>query len=97
MTERHALELIGYGCLGSSRHRALATVGIDGAIARVIADRRMGNTSRGEFEFVGRDGSRLSIVKEEAAVGVSSPGIISALKGSVLRALAQPGGGLEFV
>jgi aspartate dehydrogenase len=76
---------------------ALATVGVDATVARVIADRRMNQRLRGEFSFIGRDGSLLTVSKEEPAVGVSSPGIISALKGSVLRALAKPAAGLDFV
>jgi len=76
---------------------ALATVGPDAAVARIVADRRQGNVLRGEFEFRGKDGSRLSIVKAEPAAGVSSPGMITSLKGSVLRALGQSLDALEFV
>jgi aspartate dehydrogenase len=76
---------------------ALATIGPDAAVARIVADRRQGNVLRGEFVFRGKDGSHLSIVKEEPAVGVSSPGMITALKGSVLRALGQSHDALEFV
>jgi len=76
---------------------ALATVGLDVARARIIADSAQGNVLRGEFEFTGKDGSRLSITKEEPAVGVSSPGMISSIKGSVLRALEEGSGGLCFV
>ncbi|MFT5132197.1 MAG: aspartate dehydrogenase [Gammaproteobacteria bacterium] len=76
---------------------ALATVGPDVALARMIADRRLDNVLRGEFEFKGKDGSRLSIIKEEPAVGVSSPGMITSILGSVLRALQQSSEGINFV
>jgi len=76
---------------------ALATVGLDNACARIIADRRLNNMLRGEFEFSGKDGSRLSIIKEEPAVGVSSPGMVTSILGSVLRALHQPSAGINFV
>ncbi len=76
---------------------ALATVGTDAARARFIADRRLNNVLRGEFEFKGKDGSRLSIIKEEPAVGVSSPGMITSILGSVLRALDLPSEGINFV
>ena len=76
---------------------ALATVGLDTARARIVADRRQGNVLRGEFEFIGKDGSRLSIAKEEPAVGVSSPGMVSSIKGSILRALEATSDGLCFV
>ena len=76
---------------------ALATVGVEKARAKIIADRRTNNMLRGEFEFKGKDGSRLSIVKEEPAVGVSSPGMISSIVGSVIRASQVSSGGIEFV
>ena len=76
---------------------ALASVGTDVAVARFIADRRLDNVLRGEFEFIGKDGSRLSIVKEEPAVGVSSPGMVTSVLGSVLRALDLPSEGINFV
>jgi len=76
---------------------ALATVGTDAARARFIADRRLNNVLRGEFEFKGKDGSSLSIIKEEPAVGVSSPGMITSILGSVLRALDLPSEGINFV
>jgi aspartate dehydrogenase len=76
---------------------ALATVGLDVAVARMIADRSLDNVLRGEFEFLGKDGSRLLIVKQEPAVGVSSPGMINSLKGSVLRALHASPEGMTFV
>ena len=76
---------------------ALATVGLDSARARIIADRRQGDVLRGEFEFTGEDGSTLTIVKQEPAVGVSSPGMVSSIKGSVLRAFKQTPAGLQFV
>jgi aspartate dehydrogenase len=76
---------------------ALATVGLDAAVARMIADRRLDNVLRGEFEFLGKDGSRLLVTKEEPAVGVSSPGMINSLKGSVLRALRPSPEGMTFV
>lgn len=76
---------------------ALATVGPDAAVARIVSDSRQGKVLRGEFEFRGKDGSRLSIAKEEPAVGVSSPGMITSLKGSVLRALGLSLDALEFV
>jgi aspartate dehydrogenase len=66
---------------------ALATVGLDATNTRMIADRRLGEMLRGEFELVGKDGSRLMIIKEEPAKGVSSTGMIVSIKGSVLRAL----------
>jgi aspartate dehydrogenase len=76
---------------------ALATVGLDAARARFVADRRLDNVVRGEFEFTGKDGSLLTITKEEPATGVSGSGMIWSLKGSVLRALEQSGEGLNFV
>jgi len=76
---------------------ALASVGPDRAKARMVADRRLDNVLRGEFEFRGRDGSLLSIVKEEPAAGVSSPGMITSIKGSVLRALQVSSGEINFV
>lgn len=75
---------------------ALASVGIDKAVARMIADKRA-TMLRGEFEFVGKDGSLLSISKAEPARGVSSPGMITSLKGSVLRALELENTELRFV
>jgi aspartate dehydrogenase len=66
---------------------ALATVGLDATRARMFADRRLGNVLRGEFEFVGVNGSRLTIVKEEPGVGVSGVGMVNSIRGSVLRAL----------
>lgn len=76
---------------------ALATVGLDTALGRIIADDRQGNVLRGEFEFIGKDGSRLSIIKEEPAVGVSSTGMVNSIKGSVIRALGVVTGDLKFV
>ena len=76
---------------------ALATVGVEKARARIISDRRTNNMLRGEFEFRGKDGSRLHIVKEEPAVGVSSPGMITSIVGSVLRASQLTSTGIEFV
>ncbi len=76
---------------------ALATVGTDAARARFVADTRMNNMLRGEFEFKGKDGSTLSIIKEEPAVGVSSPGMVTSIIGSVLRALQVDAEGLNFV
>jgi aspartate dehydrogenase len=76
---------------------ALASVGPDKAMARMIADRRLDNVLRGEFEFTGKDGSRLLITKEEPAVGVSSPGMVTSILGSVMRALHQSPEGIIFV
>ena len=76
---------------------ALASVGPDKAMARMIADKRLNNVLRGEFEFTGKDGSRLSIMKEEPAVGVSSPGMVTSILGSVMRALHQSPEGIIFV
>jgi aspartate dehydrogenase len=76
---------------------ALATIGLDATRARMIADSGCGEVLRGEFEFTGRDGSRLTIIKEEPAVGVSGVGMIGAIKGSVLRALGVTGAGVAFV
>lgn len=76
---------------------ALATVGVDRARAYFVADRRLDNTLRGEFEFTGKDGSRLSIIKEEPAAGVSSTGMVASIVGSVQRALAVGAGGMNFV
>jgi aspartate dehydrogenase len=66
---------------------ALATVGLDGTTARMIADSRIGNVLRGEFEFTGHNGSRLTIIKEEPAAGVSGVGMTNSIKASVFRAL----------
>lgn len=66
---------------------ALATVGLDAANARMFVDRRCGNLLRGEFEFTGTNGSRLTIIKEDPGVGVSGVGMVNSIKGSVLRAL----------
>lgn len=76
---------------------ALATVGTDVATARFVADSSMNNMLRGEFEFRGKDGSRLSIIKEEPAVGVSGAGMVTSIIGSVLRALQADEEGLNFV
>jgi aspartate dehydrogenase len=76
---------------------ALATVGLDAARGRFVADRRLKNRVCGEFEFTGKDGARLTIIKEEPASGVSGTGMIGSLRGSVIRALGQPGVGLNFV
>lgn len=66
---------------------ALATVGLDATTTRMVADRRFGNVLRGEFEFTGANGSRLTIIKEEPGVGVSGVGMVNSIRGSVLRAL----------
>jgi hypothetical protein len=63
----------------------------------MYADSRFGNVLRGEFEFTGRDGSRLTIIKEEPGVGVSGVGMINSIKGSVLRALGVLGNDAVFV
>ena len=76
---------------------ALASVGPDIAVGRFIADRRMKGVVRGEFEFVGKDGARLFVAKQEPAVGVSGTGMVTSLKGSVLRALQQSPEGISFV
>jgi len=76
---------------------ALASVGPETALARMVADRRLDNVLRGEFEFKGKDGSLLSISKQEPAVGVSSPGMVTSILGSVLRALHQSPEGIVFV
>ena len=76
---------------------ALASIGTDKAVARFVADRRLDNMLRGEFEFHGKDGSTLTVVKEEPAVGVSSPGMVTSIIGSVLRALQVKAEGLNFV
>ncbi len=76
---------------------ALATVGLDAARARFIADRRLQNKVRGEFEFTAKDGALLAITKEEPASGVSSTGMIGSLKGRVLRALELPSFRMKFV
>ena len=72
-------------------------MGVDKARAKIVADKRTNIMLRGEFEFRGKDGSRLSIVKEEPAVGVSSPGMITSIIGSVIRASQQSSEGLVFV
>ena len=66
---------------------ALATVGLGATVTRMIADSRLQGVLRGEFEFTGKDGSRLTIVKEEPARGVSSTGMVNSIRGSLLRAL----------
>jgi len=76
---------------------ALATVGLDAARARFIADRRLENKVCGEFEFIGKDGARLTIRKEEPVQGVSGTGMVGSIMGSVMRALDQHSGGLSFV
>jgi aspartate dehydrogenase len=76
---------------------ALGTVGLDVATARMIADSRFGDVLRGEFEFIGSNGSRLTIIKEEPGVGVSGVGMVSSIKGSVLRALGITNDGALFV
>lgn len=76
---------------------ALATVGLDKARARLVADRRLQDTLRGEFEFLGKDGSRLFVTKEEPAAGVSSPGMITSLVGSVKKALNETSEDINFV
>jgi len=76
---------------------ALATVGLDAMTTRMIADRRFGNILRGEFEFTGTNGSRLTIIKEEPGVGVSGAGMVNSIKGSVMRALGVTAEGPIFV
>jgi aspartate dehydrogenase len=76
---------------------ALATVGLDAMRTRMIADRRLGNILRGEFEFIGKDGSRLTIIKEEPAKGVSGAGMVGSIKDSTLRALGVTSDGPVFV
>lgn len=76
---------------------ALATVGLDATTARMFADRRCGNMLRGEFEFTGTNGSRLTIVKEEPGAGVSGAGMANSIKGSVLRALGAMTDASSFV
>jgi aspartate dehydrogenase len=76
---------------------ALATIGLDQSRARMIADGRLDNVLKGEFEFVAHDGSKLTITKEEPAVGVSSTGMIHSLVGSVKRALGANSDTLSFV
>jgi aspartate dehydrogenase len=66
---------------------ALATVGLDATTTRMVADRRCGDVLRGEFQFVGTNGSSLTIIKEEPGVGVSGVGMVNSIMGSVLRAL----------
>lgn len=76
---------------------ALATVGLDVAVGRLVVDTRLDNILRGEFEFTGKDGSRLTIIKEEPAAGVSSTGMVTSLQGSVLRALGHGTGIMGYV
>lgn len=76
---------------------ALATVGLDVTSTRMYADRRFGDVLRGEFEFVGKNGSRLTIIKEEPGVGVSGVGMVNSIKGSVFRALGVSADGPIFV
>jgi aspartate dehydrogenase len=76
---------------------ALATDCLDQSRARMIADNRLENVLSGEFEFLGDDGSKLTITKEEPAVGISSTGMINSLTGSVKRALALSPDTLSFV
>ena len=76
---------------------ALATAGLDKSRARMIADNRLKEVLSGEFEFVGHDNSKLTITKQEPAVGVSSTGMINSLKGSVKRALGCSTDTLSFV
>ena len=76
---------------------ALATMGLDKTVTRMISDRRLENILTGEFRAEGRDGSILSVSKSEPAVGVSSTGMINSIIGSVFRALGATSEGLGFV
>ena len=76
---------------------ALATVGLDVTSARMFADRRLGNVLRGEFEFIAKNGARLSIIKEEPGVGISGVGMMNSIKSSIFRALGVTADGLIFV
>jgi aspartate dehydrogenase len=76
---------------------ALATVGLDRTTTRFVADRTIGNVLKGEFEFFGKDGSRLTIIKQEPAVGITSTGMVNSITGSILRALGTDRPGLRFV
>lgn len=76
---------------------ALATLGLDRTLTRMVADRRLDNMLVGEFRVEGKDGSQLSVFKNEPAVGVSSTGMVSSIKSSVIRALGATPRDLSFV
>ncbi|MDZ4731743.1 MAG: aspartate dehydrogenase domain-containing protein [Xanthomonadales bacterium] len=76
---------------------ALATLGLDNTLTRIIADPSLDKMLVGEFKAVGKDGSRLTVFKNEPAVGVSSTGMVDSIKGSVIRALGAAIKGPRFV
>jgi predicted dinucleotide-utilizing enzyme len=76
---------------------ALATMGLDKTVTRMVSDRRLENMLTGEFRAEGKDGSSLSVFKSEPAVGVSSTGMVNSIRGSVFRALGAAPEGLGFV
>ena len=66
---------------------ALATVGLDRCRARLIADPRLDHAVA-EVEAWGRDGSYLSTVKRQPAVGVSGTEMVASTMRSVVKATA---------
>ncbi|SEE70071.1 aspartate dehydrogenase [Rhizobiales bacterium GAS188] len=71
---------------------ALATIGVDRCRARLIADPSLDHAVA-EVEAFGRDGSYLSTVKRQPAVGVSGTEMIQ----STLRSLSKATGALDTI
>jgi aspartate dehydrogenase len=74
---------------------ALATVGLDRCRARLIADPTLDHAVA-EVEAVGSDGSYLSTVKRQPAIGVSGTEMVASTLRSVMKACAALGE-MDFV
>ncbi len=74
---------------------ALATTGLDACRARLVAVPGL-NVAIAEVSATGRDGSRLTMRKEQPAVGVSGTEMFASQFASILRA-ANARGALAFV
>ena len=74
---------------------ALATVGLDRCRARLIADPKLEHAVA-EVEALGEDGSYLSTVKRQPAIGVSGTEMVASTLRSLLKATATLGD-MDFV